>query len=98
MINDVSVFLFWFFLAAVFYTYLGYPILLFGVSQMFRKPVRRKPYEPKVSVVISAFNEEKWIEQKLLNLLELSYPESRLEILVGSYGASDPTHEIIFQF
>ena len=98
MTSSVSVFLFWFFLAAVFYTYLGYPILLFGVSQMFRKPVRRKPYEPKVSVVISAFNEEKWIEQKLLNLLELSYPESRLEILVGSDGASDRTDEIISKF
>ncbi len=60
--------LFWFSFLAIFYTYFGYPILLFMVSKMVYKPVRKKASEPFVSIIISAFNEEKAIEKKLLNV------------------------------
>ncbi len=92
------IFLFWFSLLAIFYTYFGYPVLLFVLSSIFRKPVKQKISEPFVSVVISAFNEEKAIEKKLLNLLEINYPEDKLEILVGSDGGSDQTDAIVSHF
>ncbi len=90
--------LFWLFLIFIVYTYAGYPLLLFVVSKLFYKPIQKKTSELQVSIIISAFNEEKSIEQKLLNLLELNYPQEKLEILVGSDGASDRTDEIISRF
>ena len=89
---------FWFLVGTVFYTYAGYPLILFLVSSFSRKPVVKEKYEPTVSIVVSVYNEEKTIEQKLQNLLELDYPEEKLEILVGSDGASDKTDQIISKF
>ena len=91
-------FLFWFSFLLIFYAYAGYPVLLFLTSLFFKKSVRKKAGEPTVSLILSAFNEENAIEWKLLNLLELDYPSEKLEILVGSDGASDRTDEIISRF
>ena len=90
--------IFWLSLILILYTYAGYPLFLFLASKLFKKPVRKKANEPQVSIILAAFNEEKAIEQKLLNLLELDYPETKLEILVGSDGGSDQTDEIISHF
>ena len=98
MVELVFSFLFWFSLGVVVYTYFGYPAVLFVVNIFFKRPVKKAASEPSVSVVISAFNEESAIEQKLLNLLELDYPEEKLEVLVGSDGASDRTDEIVSKF
>lgn len=89
---------FWIIFSLIFYAYAGYPLLLWLYSIVRQRKVEKGAFEPKVSVVISAFNEEKFIERKLINLLELSYPESKLEILVGSDGASDRTDEIVSKF
>ena len=90
--------LFWISFLGILYTYFGYPLLLSMVSALFRKPVKQRASEPSVSVIISAFNEEQAIERKLLNLLNLNYPEGKLEILVGSDGGSDQTDEIVSRF
>ncbi len=90
--------LFWASFLGIVYTYFGYPLLLWVISSLFRKPVRQRVLEPSVSIVISAFNEEKDIEKKLLNLLNLNYPEEKLEILIGSDGGSDQTDEIVMRF
>ena len=73
-------------------------MLLVLISPFLKRRRIRKPAEPFVSVILSAFNEEKSIEQKLLNLLELDYPEEKLEILIGSDGGSDATDEIVSRF
>ncbi|OGW85764.1 MAG: hypothetical protein A3C35_03335 [Omnitrophica bacterium RIFCSPHIGHO2_02_FULL_46_11] len=96
--NSMLVFIFWFLIAVIFYTYAGYPVCLLIVSSFKKRDVKKGVYEPRVSVVVSAFNEEKAIEQKLLNLLELNYPTEKLEILIGSDGASDRTDEIVSRF
>lgn len=85
-------------LAAIFYTYLGYPILLWVLGIYFNRKVRKGPFEPTVSIIISAFNEEKRIRQKIENLLSLDYPSEKMEILVGSDGACDQTDEIVSLF
>jgi len=96
--NTMPQFIFWFCFAAVFYAYFGYAAMIWLASRFFQKPVMKANVRPRVSVILSAFNEEKWIEEKLLNLLELDYPEDKIEILVGSDGASDKTDEIIARF
>ena len=89
---------FWLFLGMIVYAYLGYPLVLLLLSRIFEKPVRKKRADRFVSVIISAFNEGAAIERKLRNLLELNYPPERLEILIGSDGASDRTDEIVSRF
>ena len=89
---------FWLSAAALFYVYLGYPLLVYLVSVAFPKPVRRGGFEPPVTVLITAYNEEKAIRAKLENTLLIDYPKEKLEILVASDGAADQTDEIVRGF
>ncbi len=45
-------------------------------------------------MIIPAYNEEKHIEEKILNTLALGYPPEKIEILVGSDGSIDDTAKI----
>lgn len=90
--------IFWSSLILVFYAYFLYPVLIYILSQFYKKPVRGKYLYPQVSVIISAYNEEKNIEAKIKTLLELEYPRDRIEFLIGSDGSTDKTDEIIKKF
>lgn len=80
------------------YTYAGYPLLVFLVSKIFPRHVTRGKLEPTVTIIITAYNEEKDLEAKLLNTFELDYPKDKLEILVASDGSTDRTDEIARSF
>lgn len=90
--------IFWTSVAALFYTYAGYPIFVCAVSLLFPKPVKRGDFEPKVTVLITAYNEEKDIRAKIENTLELDYTKTKLEILIASDGSIDRTDEIAGEF
>src|SRR2546427_183567 len=91
--------IFWLSAAALFYTYVGYPMLIAAVSSLRPRGVKRgdhlrqvistffaavsslRPrgvkrgdYLPQVSVIITAFNEERALAAKLENTLALDYP------------------------
>ncbi len=85
-------------LGMLFYTYVGYPILIFLISKIFPKPVERKNIEPTVTILITAYNEEKSIREKLENTLQIDYPREKLEIIVASDGSTDRTDEIVKEF
>ncbi len=81
----------------IFYTYLGYPVLLFIRSKVLPRPIYKK-YNAKlpfVSVVIAAKNEENNIEGRIINLFETDYPDTLYEIIVVSDGSIDSTNEIV---
>ena len=100
---------FWAAVGSVVYSYVGYPVLLFvlaGVAQARsdlvyllrrgnRRRVPRPQFQPRVALLLSAYNEEVVIETKVKNCLELEYPEGRLEILIGLDAPSDATPEIL---
>jgi len=100
--------LFWLSLAAIGWSYAGYPLMLLlwaGLGDALSAlrfvgggPDRRAPAAgpalPRVSVVFSAFDEEAWIRRKVENCLALDYPPDRLEVLVGCDGCSDRTAQI----
>ena len=75
------------------YVYVGYPLLVYLVSVVFPKAVRRSVIEPRVTVLITAFNEEAAIREKLENTFKIDYPADKLEILVASDGSTDRTDE-----
>jgi cellulose synthase/poly-beta-1,6-N-acetylglucosamine synthase-like glycosyltransferase len=53
---------------------------------------------PSVTLIISAYNEERVIGQKIENALSLDYPPELLEIVVVSDGSNDRTCEIVSAF
>ena len=79
---------------ALFYTYAGYPLLLALVSALKPRSVRRGQCEPTVSIIITAYNEERDLAAKLENTLALYYPRELLEIIVASDCSTDRTDEI----
>ena len=93
--------IFWLALFIVFYTYLGYGIVLYvlvKLKELFVKPVKRSlPASdadlPEVTLFITAFNEEDVVDEKMRNCLELDYPADKLRILWVTDGSNDRTNE-----
>jgi cellulose synthase/poly-beta-1,6-N-acetylglucosamine synthase-like glycosyltransferase len=98
MTFDVEQIAFWLSIAVLGYVYLGYPLLVWVVGHISQKPVVTGMVEPKVTVLITAFNEELSIGKKLENTLALEYPAEKLEILVASDGSTDSTDALVDQF
>jgi len=90
--------LFWIFIGGVLWTYVGYPLLLLVLARFARRNLTRAPFEPSVSLVIAAYNEENDIRQKLTNSLQLDYPRDKLQIIVASDCSTDRTHDIVREF
>lgn len=84
-------------LAAIVYTYVCYPAImaLLAWSRHSSQPPAAQTTPPGVSVVISVYNEEGVLHEKLNNLSHIAYPEDRIEFLVGSDGSSDRTCDIL---
>lgn len=80
------------------YHYLVYPIAVMIGSKLTVNGAPVADYEPSISFVIAAYNEEKVIRQKLANTLALDYPREKLEIIVVADGSSDMTPAIASEF
>jgi biofilm PGA synthesis N-glycosyltransferase PgaC len=82
--------------ALLFYSYVGYPVLVSLLATT--RPKRWKideTYRPTVSIILPAHNEERVIRRCLESLVQLEYPQDKLEILVGSDGSTDRTNDIL---
>jgi cellulose synthase/poly-beta-1,6-N-acetylglucosamine synthase-like glycosyltransferase len=97
---DIIKTLFWFSAAVVVYAYIGYPVVMWLLSSLMpsRSKEDGKPFLPKVSLLISAYNEEAVIEGKILNSLSAHYPADLLEIMIISDGSDDMTNEIVRKY
>jgi cellulose synthase/poly-beta-1,6-N-acetylglucosamine synthase-like glycosyltransferase len=87
--------LFWLSLAALLYVYIGYPLLLVLISRFIRRRLPKQNYEPFLSILIAAYNEEAGIHKKLEQTLSLEYPREKMEVIVLSDGSTDRTDEIV---
>jgi cellulose synthase/poly-beta-1,6-N-acetylglucosamine synthase-like glycosyltransferase len=68
------------------------------LSLLFRKKYKKdEGLLPKISVLISAYNEESVIENTLAGLTSQDYDPQKYEIIVGSDGSIDKTNEIILK-
>ncbi|HLY94988.1 MAG TPA: hypothetical protein VKP14_09095 [Gaiellaceae bacterium] len=75
---------FWITLGLLVWTHAGYPATAFVLARMRRRTVRPDGYQPTVSVVVPAHDEETVIERRLENLRGLHYPAEKLELIVTS--------------
>ncbi|MGL6278303.1 MAG: glycosyltransferase family 2 protein [Gaiella sp.] len=88
--------LFWGSLGALAWTHAGYPLAAQALARVRARPVRTDPtWEPDVTVIVAAYNEETVIERRLENLLALDYPPDRLQVVVASDASSDRTNELV---
>ncbi len=87
-------FLFWAGLALGLYPYVGYPLVAALVARLRPRPVEKAAIAPRVSVLISAYNEARHIDATVRNKLAADYA-GELEVLVASDGSTDGTDEIV---
>ena len=79
--------IFWLSLGLLLYTYIGYPVYVIMRARLKENVVRKDmSFKPGVSVIMSAYNEEAYIERKINNLLQSNYPKEKMEVLIGSDG------------
>lgn len=92
---------FWLCLILVFYTYLGYGMLLWLLVRVKRLVRGRAvvadlpPDEelPPVTFMVCAYNEEEVVDMKMRNIRELDYPSDKLRVVWVTDGSSDHTNE-----
>ena len=91
--------IFWVLLFVIFYTYIGYGLLLFFLVRIKRISSHRKPidnhpdFEPEVTLLIAAYNEKDYIDQKIKNSNDLEYPGEKLHMIWVTDGSDDGTPE-----
>lgn len=92
--------LFWIGIGVVFYTYLGYGVVLYilvKIKEIFTKPVTLRLPEPlpEVTLLIAAYNEEAIVNDKMANCHALDYPAEKLKITWITDGSNDHTNELL---
>ncbi len=95
---------FWVLLAVIFYTYIGYGIVLFILVKIKRtfskKTIHTYAQEdlPEVTLLIPAYNEKDYVQQKIQNSLNLNYPKDKLKIAWVTDGSNDGTNKLIEEY
>ena len=86
----------YFLVMILFYLYFGYPSVL-ALFAVYRSAPVIPPVKswPSLSLLIVAYNEDAWLEDKINNSLALDYPPQQLNIVVVSDGSTDATNKII---
>ena len=90
--------LFWLCALAAAWSYFIYPAVLWAQLRLRAAPARpaaSSGMTPKISLVVTVYNEETRIEQKLGNIAELDYPRDALEVLIASDCSTDATDAIV---
>jgi hypothetical protein len=87
--------IFWTALALIVYVYVGYPLVLRLATYFCRPTCYDDAYQPTVSLIITAYYEEKVIQPQLDNALALDYPAAKLEIVVASDGSTDACCDLL---
>ncbi len=97
--------LFWISLFIVFYTYVGYGLLLYVLITAKRLMAKKDGSHqvdagllPSCTVVVAAYNEASIIEQKIANTLCLSYPREKLRYIFVTDGSADETPELVRKY
>ena len=97
--------LFWLCLFIVFYTYLGYGILLYVVlvlKRIFRgkskEPVLSDDNLPDMTLMICAYNEEDIIHEKMQNIRQLDYPKEKLCVMWVTDGSNDNSNNLLREY
>ena len=95
--------LFWVCLFIVFYTYLGYGILLYLIIRVKRlvkgsptpTPMPTDEELPTMTLMICAYNEQDVVAEKMENTRALDYPKDKFRVMWVTDGSNDRTNELL---
>jgi len=96
--------LIWFLLSVIFYSYLGYGLLLaifVRIKKLFRGEKysgEKEVFEPMVCLFVTAYNEKDYINQKVNNSFSLDYPEDKVQYIWITDGSDDGTPDLLRKF
>ncbi|GIV29967.1 MAG: hypothetical protein KatS3mg028_1033 [Bacteroidia bacterium] len=86
-------------IALIFYSYVGYALLLVVLVNAKKILVKKKSLAtnvcPGVTLVIPAYNELAWIDGKMQNTFQIDYPKDKLKIIWITDGSDDGSDEYI---
>ncbi|HEY2039069.1 MAG TPA: glycosyltransferase, partial [Edaphobacter sp.] len=88
--------LFWISFAAITYTYVGYPAIMFLLARLFPRPWKRENLDAPVSIIMAVHNGAQRIHEQVDHLLSLE-PDHVREVIVVSDGSNDGTAEMLSQ-
>ena len=100
----MSIFEYIFFISlfGVIYSYFIYPLILLVLPKKNSSLIQNNEIKtedlPYITLIITAYNEEKNIKDKITNTLNISYPEDKREILIASDGSTDKTNQYVTEF
>jgi poly-beta-1,6-N-acetyl-D-glucosamine synthase len=95
-IESILEILFWFLIFIPIHSYIFYPLIIWAISIFFkRKKTQENINLPNISIVISAFNEEKVIQNRVENISNQNYDFNKLELIIGSDCSTDKTNELL---
>jgi len=99
---DYIQYIFWVFFLTLFYTYIGYGILLFFLVKIKLFFTEKQSLSvnsfPSITLLVSAYNEERHITEKINNSLGLDYPKDKIQFLFVTDGSMDNTPEIVSRY
>ena len=85
----------------IFYAYFGYALvaLFLILVRKENKTTYSNDFELKsITLIIAAYNEENFIEEKIKNSLALNYDKNKLKIYIVTDGSSDQTVTIVAKY
>lgn len=93
----------WISLFIVFYAFMGYGIfllLLIKIKRLFKgRPVLPEAVDlPTCTLIVAAYNEEAFIEEKIKNSIGLIYPGNKLQFIFITDGSTDATPQIVSKY
>lgn len=89
---------FWISVGSILYTYFGYPALVFLLAKLVHRSETYPTYQPSVTLLIAAYNEENVIEDKIKNSLAVDYPKDLFQVVIVADGSKDKTPEIVKRY
>jgi cellulose synthase/poly-beta-1,6-N-acetylglucosamine synthase-like glycosyltransferase len=96
---------FWTALFLLFYSYVGYGLVLYIFVKVKKWLQSHKAGDtfrlkllPEVTLIVPAYNEGSCIAQKLHNSLQLNYPARKLQLMFVTEGSTDGTTEFLSEY
>lgn len=98
--STIAHYVFWTGLFIVAYTYLIYGMVIIVLARLAKRrpPAPIDTYVPDVTLVIAAYNEEAFIEEKIENTRQLNYPAGKLDVMIVTDGSTDGTPAIVSRY
>jgi cellulose synthase/poly-beta-1,6-N-acetylglucosamine synthase-like glycosyltransferase len=94
---------FWGSLLVIFYSYVGYGIVLYAIVKIKKmlgkenKSITKinESFQPEVTFIVPCYNEAEIVTDKIKNCLSLDYPKDKLNICFITDGSNDGTPDLI---